>query len=55
MEDAGYRPPKVKREPHDERFEAVRPNHLWHLDYGENAIMLSASRHPSTNLALASA
>jgi hypothetical protein len=33
MEDAGYRPPKVKREPHDERFEAVRPNHLWHLDY----------------------
>ncbi len=26
MEDAGYRPPKVKREPHDERFEAVRPN-----------------------------
>jgi hypothetical protein len=23
MEDAGYRPPKVKREPHDERFEAV--------------------------------
>jgi transposase InsO family protein len=33
MEDAGYRPPKIKREPHDERFEAVRPNHLWHLDY----------------------
>jgi putative transposase len=33
MEDAGYRPPKVKREGHDERFEAVRPNHLWHLDY----------------------
>lgn len=33
MEDAGYRPPKVKREPHDERFEAVRPNHLWHLDF----------------------
>jgi putative transposase len=33
MEDAGYRPPKVKREPHDERYEAVRPNHLWHLDY----------------------
>ena len=33
MEDAGYRPPKVQREPHDERFEAVRPNHLWHLDY----------------------
>jgi len=33
MEDAGYRPPKVKRERHDERFEAVRPNHLWHLDF----------------------
>lgn len=32
MEEAGYRPPKVKREPHDERFEAVRPNHIWHLD-----------------------
>jgi putative transposase len=33
MEEQGYRPPKVKREPHDERFEAVRPNHLWHLDF----------------------
>lgn len=33
MEDAGYRPPKVKRVPHDERFEAVRPNHMWHLDF----------------------
>jgi transposase InsO family protein len=33
MEDAGYRPPKVKSHPHDERFEAVRPNHIWHLDY----------------------
>jgi putative transposase len=33
MEDAGYRPPKVCREPHDQRFEAVRPNHLWHLDF----------------------
>jgi putative transposase len=33
MEDAGYRPPKVKREPHDQRFEAVRPNHVWHLDF----------------------
>jgi transposase len=31
MEEAGYRPPKVpkvNREPHDERYEAVRPNHL---------------------------
>lgn len=33
MEEAGYRPPKVTREPHDQRFEAVRPNHLWHLDF----------------------
>lgn len=33
MEEAGYRPPKVKRKPHDERFDAVRPNHLWHLDF----------------------
>ena len=33
MEDAGYRPPKVKREKHDKRYEAVRPNHLWHLDF----------------------
>ena len=33
MEDAGYRPPKIRRVPHDERFEAVRPNHMWHLDY----------------------
>ncbi|MBW2464299.1 MAG: DDE-type integrase/transposase/recombinase [Deltaproteobacteria bacterium] len=33
MEDSGYRPAKVKSQPHDERFEAVRPNHIWHLDY----------------------
>ena len=33
MEESGYRPPKVKRQGHDERFEAVRPNHCWHLDY----------------------
>ena len=33
MEQAGYRPPKVTRQGHEERFEAVRPNHLWHLDY----------------------
>ena len=33
MEDAGYRPPKVKREPHDQRYEAVRPNQMWHLDF----------------------
>jgi putative transposase len=33
MEEAGYRPPKVKREPHDERYESIRPNHCWHLDF----------------------
>jgi transposase InsO family protein len=34
MEEAGYRPPKTKRRnAHDERFEAIRPNHIWHLDY----------------------
>ncbi len=38
MQDAGYRPPKVKRQPHDERFEAVRPNHLWHLDFVQRYI-----------------
>ena len=32
MQDAGYRPPKVERTPHDERYESVRPNHRWHLD-----------------------
>lgn len=38
MEDAGYRPPKVERKPHDQRFEAVRPNHLWHLDFVQRNI-----------------
>ncbi len=33
MQDKGYRPPKVKRHPHDERFEATRPNQMWHLDF----------------------
>ncbi len=33
MQDAGYRPPKVRRRTHDQRFESIRPNHLWHLDY----------------------
>lgn len=33
MQEGGYRPPKVKRHEHDERFEAVRPNHMWHLDF----------------------
>lgn len=33
MEDAGWRPRKVRRQPHDDRFEGVRPNQLWHLDF----------------------
>lgn len=33
MEDAGYRPPKVRSQKHDHRYEAVRPNHIWHADY----------------------
>jgi len=38
MIDNGYRPPKVKREPHDKRWEAIRPNHLWHLDFVQRYI-----------------
>jgi transposase InsO family protein len=38
MEEAGYRPPKVEREKHDRRYEAVRPNHLWHLDFVQRFI-----------------
>jgi transposase InsO family protein len=38
MEDAGYRPPKVERKKHDRRYEAVRPNHLWHLDFVQRFI-----------------
>jgi len=34
----GYRPPKVERKPHDQRFEAVRPNHMWHLDFVQRNI-----------------
>ena len=33
MEEAGYRPPKVRRQPHDKTFEATRPNQMWHLDF----------------------
>jgi putative transposase len=43
MEDAGYRPPKVRREPHDQRYEAVRPNHLWHLDFVKRHINRSTT------------
>jgi transposase InsO family protein/transposase-like protein len=38
MEDAGYRPPKVERQPHDRFYEATRPNHLWHLDFVQRNI-----------------
>ena len=43
MEDAGYRPPKVVREPHDRSYEAVRPNHLWHLDFVHRHINRSST------------
>ena len=33
MEEAGYRPPKRSSRPHDERFEAIRPNQRWALDF----------------------
>ncbi len=34
LEEHGYVPPKVRRqEVHDQTYEAVRPNHLWHLDF----------------------
>jgi putative transposase len=35
---AGYRPPPLKRRAHDRKFEAVRPNHLWHLDFVQRNI-----------------
>jgi len=33
MEEAGYRPPKRRSRPHDQRFEAIRPNQRWALDF----------------------
>jgi transposase InsO family protein len=38
MQEAGYRPPKVKREPHNQRYEAARPNLMWHLDFVQRYI-----------------
>jgi putative transposase len=38
MQDAGYRPPKVERQKHERRYDAVRPNHLWHLDFVQRYI-----------------
>jgi len=43
MEDAGYRPPKVRRDPHEQRYDAVRPNHMWHLDYVHRHINRSST------------
>lgn len=43
MQDAGYRPPKVRREPHNQRYEAVRPNHMWHLDFVQRYINRSST------------
>jgi transposase InsO family protein len=34
MEENGYVLPKVRRDStHNTRYEAIRPNHLWHLDF----------------------
>ena len=34
LEENGYETPKVRRDSdHDQSYEAVRPNHLWHLDF----------------------
>jgi transposase InsO family protein len=34
LDENGYVTPKVRREvTHDQRYEAVRPNHLWHMDF----------------------
>jgi transposase InsO family protein len=38
MEEDGYRPPKVQRTTHDQRYESVRPNHRWHLDFVQRHI-----------------
>jgi transposase InsO family protein len=43
METAGYRPPKVQRLRHDRHYEAVRPNHLWHLDFVQRYIGKSST------------
>ena len=38
MESAGYRPPKVEHRGHERRYESIRPNHLWHLDFVQRYI-----------------
>ena len=43
MEDNGYRPPKVESHAHNERYEAVRPNQLWHLDFVHRHIHIAGT------------
>jgi putative transposase len=43
MEEAGYRPPKHRSRPHDQRFEAVRPNHRWALDFLQRYVNRSST------------
>ena len=38
MEESGYRPPKVESRNHDRRYEALRPNQLWHFDFVQRFI-----------------
>lgn len=39
MSEHGYVTPKVKKvEAHDQRYEAVRPNQLWHMDFMQRHI-----------------
>jgi putative transposase len=39
MSEHGYVTPKVKKvETHDQRYEAVRPNQLWHMDFMQRHI-----------------
>ena len=43
MEDNGYRPPKVESHAHHERYEAMRPNQLWHLDFVHRHIHIAGT------------
>jgi transposase InsO family protein len=39
MEENGYVTPKTRRvEVHNQRYESVRPNHLWHMDFVQRYI-----------------
>ena len=35
---AGYRPRSSRKKAHDRKFEAIRPNHMWHLDFVQRYI-----------------